>query len=284
MIVVCEELDSKKNKEFYSYLYRFIVLSVIIFISLCIILSGLVSSIIFLFIGYKEVIWTSDITLVEKVDLYSIIILNALYSLFINYYCLIIAKNKIENEFIFSQTILVSAYSILIDFFIYLIKLIFQQNVKNLYIFQMILSIIFLLPISLIILKYFFLFLLLSCSPKGSIKYNNGKFNCNICKDTGYVFESGKTSMCNCLKQKIYNIEFNQKNENIIKSQNFNAFNINLFSEEINEQKYSSNISPRENILDIKNAAINFINNFDDENTKNLIFSGGTGLRKNIYF
>lgn len=117
-----------------------------------------------------------------------------------------------------------------------------------------------------------------------NLDYLQPKFNCNICKDTGYVFESGKTSMCNCLKQKIYNIEFNQKNENIIKSQNFNAFNINLFSEEINEQKYSSNISPRENILDIKNAAINFINNFDDENTKNLIFSGGTGLRKNIYF
>ena len=152
----CEELDSKKNKEFYSYLYRFIVLSVIIFISLSIILSGFALSIIFLFVGYKEVIWTSDITLVEKVNLYSVIILNALYSLFINYYCLIIAKNKIENEFIFSQTILVSAYSILIDFFIYLIKLIFQQNVKNLYIFQLILAIIFSLPISLFFLKYFF--------------------------------------------------------------------------------------------------------------------------------
>ena len=117
-----------------------------------------------------------------------------------------------------------------------------------------------------------------------SLDYLQPKFNCLICKDTGYVFENGKTSMCNCLKQKIYNIEYNQKNENIIKNQNFNNFNINLFSDEVNVQKYNSNISPRENILDIKNSAINFINNFEDENTKNLIFSGGTGLRKDFYF
>ncbi len=106
------------------------------------------------------------------------------------------------------------------------------------------------------------------------------KYECKICKDTGYIFENGKTSMCNCLKQKIYNIEYNQKNENFIKNQTFNNFNVNLFSDEINIKKYNSNISPRENILDIKEAALNFINNFDNEDTKNLIFSGGTGLGK----
>ena len=113
-----------------------------------------------------------------------------------------------------------------------------------------------------------------------SMDYLQPLYDCKICKDTGYVFENGKTSMCNCLKQKIYNIEYNQKNENIIKNQTFSNFNINLFSDEINQKKYNSSISPRENILDIKEAAINFISNFDDENTKNLIFSGGTGLGK----
>jgi DNA replication protein DnaC len=113
-----------------------------------------------------------------------------------------------------------------------------------------------------------------------SLEYLEPFYNCKLCKDTGYILNNGKTSMCSCLKQKIYNIEYNQKNENIIKNQTFDNFNINLFSNEINEKKYNSKISPRENITDIKNAAINFINNFDDENTKNLIFSGGTGLGK----
>ena len=116
------------------------------------------------------------------------------------------------------------------------------------------------------------------------LDYLKPKYECQECKDTGYIFANGKTSMCNCLKQKIYNVEFNQKNNNIIKNDTFNNFNINLFSDKKDEKKYNTSISPRENILDIKNAAINFINNFEDENTKNLIFSGGTGLRKNISF
>lgn len=106
------------------------------------------------------------------------------------------------------------------------------------------------------------------------------KFDCAICKDTGYVIENSKTTMCNCLKQNIYNIEYNQKSENIIKNDTFDNFDINLFSNEINEKKYNSNISPRENILDIKTAALNFINTFENGNTKNLIFSGNTGLGK----
>lgn len=110
--------------------------------------------------------------------------------------------------------------------------------------------------------------------------YLSIKYDCDICKDTGYVFENGKSSMCNCLKQKIYNLEYNQKNTNNIDDQTFDNFNINLFSDEVNEKKYSSSISPRENISDIKNAIEDFILNFENSETKNLIFSGGTGLGK----
>lgn len=110
--------------------------------------------------------------------------------------------------------------------------------------------------------------------------YLNPKYDCEICKDTGYVFEDGKSIMCNCLKQKIYNLEYNKKNINNIDNQNFENFNINLFSDKVDEKKYNSPISPRENIIDIKNAAQNFILNFEKSETKNLIFSGGTGLGK----
>ena len=110
--------------------------------------------------------------------------------------------------------------------------------------------------------------------------YLSPEYDCNICKDTGYIFENGKSIMCNCLKQKIYNIEYNQKNINNIQNQTFDNFNINLFSNEINFEKYNFDISPRENIKNIKLAVNDFINNFDDINTKNLIFSGGTGLGK----
>lgn len=110
--------------------------------------------------------------------------------------------------------------------------------------------------------------------------YLSIKYDCNICKDTGYIFENGKSLMCNCLKQQIYNLEYNQKNINNIDNQTFDNFNINLFSNIVDEKKYNSSISPRENISDIKKAVEDFILNFENSDTKNLIFSGGTGLGK----
>lgn len=110
--------------------------------------------------------------------------------------------------------------------------------------------------------------------------YLSIKYDCNICKDTGYIFENGKSLMCNCLKQKIYNLEYNQKNTNNIDNQTFDNFNINLFSDNVDEKKYHSSISPRENISYIKKSIEEFISNFDNPEIKNLIFSGGTGLGK----
>lgn len=106
------------------------------------------------------------------------------------------------------------------------------------------------------------------------------KYDCKYCQDTGYVFKDGKSTMCNCLKQEIYNLEYNQKNINNINNQTFSNFNINLYSDKIDEKKYNSNISPRENIIDIKKASEYFIGNFENDETKNLLFTGGTGLGK----
>ena len=48
----------------------------------------------------------------------------------------------------------------------------------------------------------------------------------------------------------------------------------------MNIDKYKFKISPRKNINNIRKASEKFINNFDDINTKNLLFSGNTGLGK----
>ena len=61
--------------------------------------------------------------------------------------------------------------------------------------------------------------------------------------------------------------------------ENFNNFNENIFSDEVDLSKYKLNISPRKNIINIKNKCMEFVENFDDLNQKNLLFTGGTGLR-----
>ena len=105
-------------------------------------------------------------------------------------------------------------------------------------------------------------------------------YDCPVCKDTGYINDSYKTTMCNCLKQKLFNLEYNKSNIANIDKENFSNFNLNLFSDEIDEEKYGETISPRENMKEIKHSAFKFIQNFDKPDEKNLLFSGCTGLGK----
>lgn len=105
-------------------------------------------------------------------------------------------------------------------------------------------------------------------------------YECIHCQDTGYVQQDSKTQMCNCLKQKIYDIEYNKSNMNSLEKQNFENFNLQLYATEINKEKYQSDISPRENIQLILKICQNFVKNFDKMNEKNLLFTGKTGLGK----
>ena len=106
-------------------------------------------------------------------------------------------------------------------------------------------------------------------------------YECNICKDSGYINNSNyTTSMCSCLKQKLYDIQYNKSNISNLDTQNFNTFSDLYYSDEIDENKYHTNISPRENINLIKDICLKFIENFEDINQKNLLFTGNTGLGK----
>lgn len=105
-------------------------------------------------------------------------------------------------------------------------------------------------------------------------------YSCSICNDTGYVTDKNyKTEMCSCLKQKLLDISFNKSNMSNLDKENFDTFNSNLFSDDVDLSKYKFNISPRTNILNIKEKCIEFVNNFDNPEYKNLLFSGNTGLR-----
>lgn len=115
---------------------------------------------------------------------------------------------------------------------------------------------------------------------KKTLDYLLPKYECSKCKDTGYITENSETIMCSCLNQKLLDIEYNKSNIGNLDRENFKKFNINLYSEEVSEEKYNSDISPRENIKIIGKEVKNFIKNFDDPNEKNLLFSGGTGLGK----
>lgn len=110
--------------------------------------------------------------------------------------------------------------------------------------------------------------------------YLTPNYECSICKDSGYVSKGNyQTEMCNCLKQKLLNASFHKSNMANLNKENFDSFNENLFSNEVDLSKYRFNISPRANIKNIKQKCLEFVENFNDINSKNLLFTGNTGLR-----
>lgn len=105
-------------------------------------------------------------------------------------------------------------------------------------------------------------------------------YSCPICKDTGYVSDGGYNMvMCSCLKQKLLDYSFNKSNMSNLNKENFSTFNPNMFSDEVDIAKFHFNISPRTNILNIKNKCVQFVENFENPAQKNLLFTGNTGLR-----
>lgn len=120
--------------------------------------------------------------------------------------------------------------------------------------------------------------ILKSVGSKAKNIYPN--YECKKCNDTGYITLNNETQMCSCLKQKIYDIEYNKSNISTLEKQRFEDFNFNFYSTDVNVEKYQSDISPKENMELILNICHNFVDNFDDASTKNLLFTGKTGLGK----
>ena len=106
--------------------------------------------------------------------------------------------------------------------------------------------------------------------------YLSPHFECNLCNDTGYV----GNNLCSCIKQKIYNIEYNKSNIGNLKFENYDNFNFEIYSDVANPALYNSKFSPRENIKKNYDITKNFIRNFDSPEEKNLMFLGPTGLGK----
>lgn len=110
--------------------------------------------------------------------------------------------------------------------------------------------------------------------------YLQPSYSCKICKDTGYISDTYSSKMCNCLKQQIFNFEYNKSNISNLQNQNFENFSLEKYSDTPNKEKYGSDISPRENMKLVKNICDKFIKNFDDPAEKNLLFTGTTGVGK----
>ncbi len=107
------------------------------------------------------------------------------------------------------------------------------------------------------------------------LQYLEEEYECSRCKDTGF---SGSGTKCSCFKQQLINYAYSMSNlRDVLKKENFQTFDINLFS---TESQDDSQVSQRENMLEVLNVCEGFVFNFEKNNGENLLFYGPTGLGK----
>ena len=99
-------------------------------------------------------------------------------------------------------------------------------------------------------------------------------YTCEKCKDTGYV----RGKKCSCLENRLAKELYSISNISYtLQRENFNTFDLSIFSREIVEEE---GMSPRENMESILKISRRFIQTFNDENDVNLLFYGPTGQGK----
>lgn len=104
--------------------------------------------------------------------------------------------------------------------------------------------------------------------------YLDVEFECEKCKDTGYLKDGKK---CSCLNKQLINNLYVLSNMSLmLKKENFNTFDINVFS---NAPYNNEKLTPRQNMYKILETSEDFTNNFHKTNL-NMLLYGGTGLGK----
>lgn len=111
--------------------------------------------------------------------------------------------------------------------------------------------------------------------------YMEISYKCSQCKDTGFIQDNlGRAEKCTCYKQQLLNHLYSQANLKLAETENFSTFNQAYYPDSIDQKRYGMPISPRKNILNIKDSCQKFIVNYNLLEEKNLFFCGPTGVGK----
>lgn len=106
------------------------------------------------------------------------------------------------------------------------------------------------------------------------LDFDKVKHRCEKCQDTGYIEGVGR---CSCFNQRVLDCMYEQsKMQELFKTQNFEMFRLDYYSEKVYE-KYGK--TPRKQMEEIKAFCEKYADNFATAK-KSLCFYGDTGLGK----
>ncbi len=107
-------------------------------------------------------------------------------------------------------------------------------------------------------------------------------FQCDKCSDTGVIKSSGNgpDTFCICYRQQLINCLYDQSNLSTVGAEGFESFLMEYYPDVPNAERYGIKNSPRKQISDILDVCKNFSAHFSENETRNLLFSGPTGVGK----
>jgi DNA replication protein DnaC len=105
------------------------------------------------------------------------------------------------------------------------------------------------------------------------MNYLNLQYECNKCKDTGFI----GNAKCSCFKQKVIDVYYTGSElKTMLKTHNFDNFKLDFYPSKKSDLQPES---PKKNIEKILSKSMNFLKNFDTSD-ENLLFYGGPGTGK----
>ena len=106
--------------------------------------------------------------------------------------------------------------------------------------------------------------------------YLKMRYECDICKDTGYI----GNDRCDCFKKALSKLLLKDSNmESLLEEENFETFDTSLFSNDPADRDPVLGVTPYENIMTVLGKAKRFVESFDSEHGNILIY-GPTGVGK----
>ena len=153
----CNDLFYMSTKKLEPNLFQ------LIFCFFFVVIFGLEYSFEYVLEGYKIYgpnFFDLDKTFIEKFHFYLTIIINAYFSLLLNYYCIIKSKSRKGFEILLTQTMLLSLYLLISDYLIDEIIYVFD-DIDNLFILQLVVTMTLGFIFAIIVLRPLFLILII---------------------------------------------------------------------------------------------------------------------------
>lgn len=112
------------------------------------------------------------------------------------------------------------------------------------------------------------------------VNYLDPIFECDICEDEGFISDDKGSRRCTCYRQNLINELYKNSNIDTKGEFSFENINYNYYSDQLDEVRYGIGISPREYMREIVAKLLDFVDNYTNDNVKNIMLRGTAGVGK----